>query len=247
MTAEPILEAVGVAKSFAGVKAVAGVDWTVTTGELWGVVGPNGSGKTTFFNCLSGFIRLSGGQVRFQGADVSRLPMRVRARRGLLRTFQHAEIFGSLTVRENLSVAARTSIDQRASLLESLDLVGLAAVVDQPAATLSFGKRRQLGIAMAVATGPSLLLLDEPTSGLNDAEALELAHYLSYLHEQGLTIAIVDHHMEFLLPLCDQVLLLRSGEKLWQGTPTDFVASPEVIDSYLGTGQHEVPGVVQTS
>jgi ABC-type branched-subunit amino acid transport system ATPase component len=236
MTEPVLLEAVGVSKSFAGVRALAGVDWVVRPGEIWGVVGPNGSGKTTLFNCLSGYLRLTSGQVRFNGDDVSRAPMRLRARRGLMRTFQHAEVFGTLTVEQNLRVAARTRRQHEHRLSGMLETVGLGSVADVPASQLSFGKRRQLGIAVAAATNPSLLLLDEPTSGLNDAEASELAEFLLTLHAGGLTLAIVDHHMEFLLPLCHQMLLLRSGETLWQGTPSDFVANPDVIDSYLGAG-----------
>jgi ABC-type branched-subunit amino acid transport system ATPase component len=240
MTSPVLLEAVGVSRSFAGVRALSDVDWVVRAGEIWGIVGPNGSGKTTLFNCMSGYMRPSSGRVRFDGNDVTRAPMRVRARRGLMRTFQHAEVFGTLTVGENLRVAARARRQQEQSLIGLLETVGLASVADVPASMLSFGKRRQLGIAVAAATNPSLLLLDEPTSGLNDSEASELFEYLLTLHARGLTLAIVDHHMEFLLPLCHQMLLLRSGEKLWQGTPTDFVANTDVIDSYLGAGTQYV-------
>jgi branched-chain amino acid transport system ATP-binding protein len=152
-----------------------------------------------------------------------------------MRTFQHAEVFGSLTVEENMVVAARVPRDGHRELHESLEILGLASSIHVSAAQLSFGKRRLLGVAMAAATKPALLVLDEPTSGLNDAEAEELAAYLRTLHAGGLTLAIVDHHMEFLLPLCHQMLLLRSGEKLWEGTPQQFTRSDIVMDTYLGS------------
>jgi ABC-type branched-subunit amino acid transport system ATPase component len=235
-----LLEAAHVGKSFGGVRAVADLDWVVRTGEIWGVVGPNGSGKTTFFNCLSGFHQLSRGSVQFRRRDVTRLPMRQRARLGLVRTFQHAEVFRTLTVAENLAVAGRgrraDESGTRFGAAELLDAVGLGDLADVPAGLLSFGKRRQLGVAVAAATAPSMLLLDEPTSGLNDVEAGELLEHLRALNERGLTIAVVDHHMEFLLPLCHKVLLLRSGEKAWEGAPDEFVRDPHVVATYLGTG-----------
>lgn len=228
-----LLEARGVSKSFGGVRAVAGVDWRLDAGEICGVVGPNGSGKTTFFNCLSGYYRLTAGSVHFDGANVTREPMRRRARRGLARTFQHAAVFTSLSPRVHLQVTHGSRLTDE-EIDAALTAVGLEALADQPAGALSFGKRRLLGVAMAAATRPRVLLLDEPTSGLNDAESTELAEYLRLLRQQGITIALVDHHMNFLLPLCDRMLLLRTGEKLWEGTPDEFVHDPVVISTYLG-------------
>jgi ABC-type branched-subunit amino acid transport system ATPase component len=159
-----------------------------------------------------------------------------------MRTFQHAEVFGSLTVEENLAVAARASRVRDPELAESLEFLGLASSAHAPAAALAFGKRRLLGVAMAASTKPAMLMLDEPTSGLNDAEAEELAAYLRALNEGGLTLAIVDHHMEFLLPLCRRMLLLRTGERLWEGTPEEFVCSQTVLETYLGHGPLPVRG-----
>jgi len=235
-----LLETQGLSKSFSGVKAVVNVDWQVQQGDLWGVVGPNGSGKTTLFNTISGYYRHTAGRVIFDGNDVGRLRMRSRARSGLMRTFQHAEVFGSLTVEENLAVAARASKDRYPELTESLEILGLASSAHVPAAALPFGKRRLLGVAMAASTKPAMLVLDEPTSGLNDAEAEELAVYLRALNGGGLTLAIVDHHMEFLLPLCRRMLLLRTGEKLWEGTPEEFARSETVLETYLGYGSQPV-------
>ena len=237
-----LLETQGLSKSFSGVKAVVGIDWQVQRGDIWGVVGPNGSGKTTLFNTISGYYRHSAGRVIFDGNDVGRLRMRGRARCGLMRTFQHAEVFGSLTVEENLAVAARASRVRDPELAESLEFLGLASSAHAPAAALAFGKRRLLGVAMAASTKPAMLMLDEPTSGLNDAEAEELGAYLRALNEGGLTLAIVDHHMEFLLPLCRRMLLLRTGERLWEGTPEEFVCSQTVLETYLGHGPLPVRG-----
>jgi branched-chain amino acid transport system ATP-binding protein len=229
-----LLETVGLSKSFAGVRALSGVDWGIRQGEVWGVVGPNGSGKTTLFNTISGYHRPTAGRIVFDGAEVGRLPMRSRARRGLARTFQHAEVFGSLTVEENVAVACRRTSRGTGHVGAAVDAVGLGPELHVPAAHLSFGRRRLLGVAMAAATRPALLLLDEPTSGLNDAESAELSRYLTTLRAEGLTLAIIDHHMDFLLPLCDRMLLLRTGESVWDGTTTEFPHSEVVLRTYLG-------------
>lgn len=238
-SAAPLLRAIGVQKAFGGVRAVRGVDWSIDRGEICGIVGPNGSGKTTLFHLLSGYHSLTAGSIEWQGRDIGRLPARRRARLGLVRTFQQAEVFASLSVFDNVMVASRHALSTAATPDDAdpasvIRLVGLDDVAERRAGSLSFGTRRLVGLAMAVAMQPALLLLDEPTSGLSDEESTEIRHRLFTLRDRGLTIAIIDHHMDFLLPLCDRVVLLRSGEKLWEGPPTEFAHDETVLAAYLG-------------
>lgn len=234
-----LLEVEGVSKHFGAVKAVDNVSWSLAPGEIGGVVGPNGSGKTTLFNCLSGYYKLTAGSVRWHGTEIRRSSMRSRASLGLVRTFQHAEVFSSLSVRENVQVAVHRGgkgdgAGVPRTVDELLDLTGIGDVADRKAGALSYGNKRLLGIALALGTAPEALLLDEPTSGLNEAESLEVQRRLHLLRETDIAIGIIDHHMEFLLPLVDSVLVLRSGGMLWQGDPESFTTAEEVVEAYLG-------------
>lgn len=241
MTHSPLLLATSLTKSFGGVQALAGIDWSITAGEICGVVGPNGSGKTTFFHCLTGYHEPTAGTVLWQGRDITRLSMHQRARLGLARTFQHAEVFSSLTAVDNLQIALRRrttrgSADLPATTDELLDVMRLTDVAHKAAGSLAYGHKRLLGIGMAVALRPALLLLDEPTSGLNESESEEIHHRLAELRSFGLAIGIIDHHMEFLLPLCDRMYVLSTGERLWEGPPEEFRRNEKVVEAYLGRG-----------
>lgn len=234
-----LLEVEGVSKHFGAVKAVDNVTWSLGPGEIGGVVGPNGSGKTTLFNCLSGYYKLTSGTIRWKGADIRRSSMRSRASLGLVRTFQHAEVFSSLSVRDNVDIAVNRGgkgdgAGVPRTVEELLDLTGIGDVADRKAGALSYGNKRLLGIALALGTAPEALLLDEPTSGLNDVESLEVQRRLHLLRDTGIAIGIIDHHMEFLLPLVDSVLVLRSGGMLWKGDPESFTTAEEVVEAYLG-------------
>ncbi|MCK5892576.1 ABC transporter ATP-binding protein [Aeromicrobium sp.] len=234
-----LLEATDVAKHFGAVHAVDSVSWSLSANEICGVTGPNGSGKTSLFNCLSGFYPITSGSIRWHGEDISRTSMRQRSRRGLVRTFQDAEVFGSLSVRDNVEVAREQARrGARASELRSaddlLDVVGLAGQGHRTAGALSYGNRRLLGVAMALATAPQAVLLDEPTSGLNEMESAEVQRRLRVLPEVGIAVGIIDHHMDFLLPLCDRVIVLQSGSLLWERPPEAFESSEVVMDAYLG-------------
>lgn len=234
-----LLEARGLSKHFGAVKAVNDVSWTLGAGEIGGVVGPNGSGKTTFFNTLSGYFPASAGQVLWRGGDITKVPMRKRAKVGLVRTFQQAEVFSTLTVSENIGIAMdRAARNPRVTQMPDadalLEITGLTSFGHDMSGELSYGNKRLLGIAMALGTGPDALLLDEPTSGLNEAESLIVQDRLRALQKTGIAIGIIDHHMEFLLPLCDSILVLRSGTKLWEGLPEAFSTAEEVIEAYLG-------------
>ena len=234
----------GAHKSFGAVRALAGVDLAISTGELLGIVGPNGSGKTTLFNCISGFWRLTSGQIRLNGRDISGWPMYRIARSGVVRTFQQSMCFGSATVRENVSlaVAIRRSTTQHkaesgsAPIDRLVDLVGLTSRADTPSSVLSHGQLRRLGLALALAAEPSLLLLDEPAAGLSQAEAALLAKVLIGVRVTGVTVTVVDHDMGFLMPLVDRMVVLSAGHKLAEGSPGQVRKDPAVIDAYLGTG-----------
>lgn len=241
----PLCQIVDGYRSFGAVQALAGVDVEVRSGEVLGVVGPNGSGKTTLFNCLTGRFRLTRGKVIWRGVEITGWPMDRIARAGLVRTFQQSMYFGSATVRDNIAMAlviARTTMrrDSESSIPSDLEgllaLTNLESLADWPSSVLSHGSLRQLGIALALAVRPVLLLLDEPAAGLNDAESRELASLLRRVRERGVTLVVVDHDMGFLMPLVDRMVVLSAGRKLTEGTPAEVRADPVVIAAYLGTG-----------
>jgi len=226
----------------------------VATGEIKAVIGPNGSGKTTLFNCISGFEIADSGAVTFDKIVISTLRAYRIARAGLARSFQIVQLFGKLSVRDNLLLAgqrqhaaswlgaffgsaqARQADDANLraadALLSEAGLIGLA---EQTAATLPYGRQRVLEIARALATNPRLILLDEPAAGLNTSEAFELAAYLRRVRARGITILVVEHNMAFVLGLADSVVVLDRGQKIAEGPPDAIRRDPGVIAAYLGT------------
>lgn len=248
------LEIDRVTRRFGGLTAVDDVSGRVDEGELVGLIGPNGAGKTTLFNVITGFTPPSAGQVRFKGATISgQRPWRI-ARLGLGRTFQNLRIFPNMTVFDNVSVGAigreghspidallggrtaraRADATARRSW-QALERTGLAAEANELAANLSYGKRKYLEIARALATGPSLLVLDEPAAGLNDTETGGLARFIQHLNKDGLTILLVEHDMALVMGICRRVMVLASGRKISDAPPDVVRADPAVIEAYLGT------------
>ena len=244
-----------VAVRFGGLNALDGVFLEVPPATIVGLIGPNGAGKTTLFNCVTGVLRPTSGRVELFGQDVTDWPAHTRARLGVGRTFQRLELFGSLTVRENLIVAAEAqagrggvvsdllalppSVETRAEALERagavLERVGIAEYADAVAADLPIGLARLVELGRALSTEPRLLLLDEPSSGLRAAESARLATLLREARDgEGLSSLVVEHDMGFVLELCEHVYVLDFGRLLAEGSPAEIRRSPVVQSAYLG-------------
>jgi branched-chain amino acid transport system ATP-binding protein len=250
---EPALEAIGLSKSFGGVRAIADLSFTVPDGGIAALIGPNGAGKTTLFNLVTNLFPADAGEVKFHGVSLrGRAPSAI-AGLGLLRTFQTARIFPGMTVLENvlagahrqtrhgaaeqmlwLPPALREEAALRRQAGDLLDLVGLAAFRDQPATSLPMGAQKLVEVCRAFMARPRLLLLDEPAAGLNDAETAELAALLRAVCDSGVTIMVVEHNMSLVMDIADQVIVLDLGRLLAQGAPRAIQRNPRVIEAYLG-------------
>jgi branched-chain amino acid transport system ATP-binding protein len=247
-----VLHAHQVTKRFSGILALDRVDIDVEEGERVGLIGPNGAGKTTFFNCLLGVLRMDGGTVELAGRDVSRLPVHVRSRLGIGRTFQRIELFTDTTVREHLLIAERVRRgngrlwkdlaglgrprpDEIGRCDEVLELLGLADLADHPIERLSLGKGRLVEVGRALMTDPKLLLLDEPSSGLDRAETAALAATLREVQaERGFAILLVEHDVELVASFTTRCYVLDFGSLLTEGPTATVMASDEMRRAYLG-------------
>lgn len=237
----PLLQVMNLRRSFGAVRALNGVDMTINSGELVGIIGPNGSGKTTLFNCITGRLAPDEGEVLFGGSVITGCQMSYSARMGLLRTFQESRFFPSATTAENVEMAwalgARYAADRESawsSVEELLDLMHLLDIADVPARILPFGRQRRLAVAMCLGMRPLLLLLDEPAAGLNAAECAELADCLRCIRGAGVTLGVVDHDMDFLLPMVERVVVLAEGRDIAAGPPSELRDDPRVVEVYLG-------------
>jgi len=231
-----LLEIRQVMVRFGGVMAVGGVDLDVEAGQITGLIGPNGAGKTTLFNVISGMQDPTAGMVSVNGVDISHESPHRRAKRGLARTFQRLELFASLTVRDNVRVAAElaslTNIDSTVNRL--LEKVGVSHLADKTAGELPTGSARLVEIARALATGPQLLLLDEPASGLDESESDRLGTLLGELTAEGLGVLLVEHDMSLVMRVCDFIYVLDLGMIIAHGTPEYIQHDPQVLQAYLG-------------
>ena len=231
-----LLEIREVMVRFGGVMAVGGVDLDVQAGEITGLIGPNGAGKTTLFNVISGMQDPTAGMVSVNGVDISHESPHRRAKRGLARTFQRLELFASLTVRDNVRVAAElaslTNIDSTVDRL--LEKVGVSHLADKTAGELPTGSARLVEIARALATGPQLLLLDEPASGLDESESDRLGKLLRELTGEGLGVLLVEHDMSLVMRVCGSIYVLDLGMIIAHGTPEYIQHDPQVLQAYLG-------------
>lgn len=238
------LEVEGLSKRFGGVTAVDDCSLSISQGSLTGLIGPNGSGKTTVLNMVSGYVRPDAGQVRLLGRALPAGSPTVPYRRGLSRTFQRARVFPHITVRENLYAAVphrglavlgtglvRTARERADSLLASFRLTALAGVA---AGELSYGQQKLLEFATVLMSAPRVLLLDEPTAGVNPVLIDTMVDRIRELHTQGVTVVVVEHNMEFVMSLCDPVVVLDQGAVLFEGPPADVQTNALVLDAYLG-------------
>jgi ABC-type branched-subunit amino acid transport system ATPase component len=233
-----LLRTAALSKHFAGNRALGPVDLRVVAGETVGIIGPNGSGKTTFFNVATGFLRPTSGRVFWEGRDVTRVPAHRRARLGLVRTFQEKMVFPGTPVRENFQLALLQQGAQRlddAAMVPALDAVGLPRrTLEQRAGDLSWGQCRLLGMALALVLQPRLLLLDEPFAGLNRIAAGQVTDLLRGLQQQGLAMLIVEHEISLLLPLCRRVVVFAGGQVLAEGAADEILRRDDVRAAYFG-------------
>ncbi|MGH3758348.1 branched-chain amino acid ABC transporter ATP-binding protein/permease [Actinophytocola sp.] len=236
---EPVLSATGLAKHFRGIQALTGVDLHLRAGEVLGLIGPNGSGKSTLLNALAGRVRADGGRVVVLGRDVTTTPPSTRSRTGVGRTFQERTVFPALTVRESMIVAVEatpSAVPGAASawIADLARLVSLDHKLDTRARDLSWGETRLLGIAIALAQRPALILIDEPFAGLSPSGAQRVIDLLSAIRRSGIAMCVVDHDMGYLLPLCDRVIALDRGELIYEGPVDGVLASEPVRLAYFG-------------
>ena len=230
-----------VSRHFAGVTAVQGVDLTIPAGKRIGLIGPNGSGKTTLVNILSGFVRPSSGRLAVGSRDVTGWPTYRIARLGVGRTFQHTRLFGRLTALENVEVGAvrarryMSGRERRARARSALEEVKVVEFAGRTASELSFGVRRKVEIARALAAEPRFLLLDEPAAGVPEAEREGLAATIAGVAaERGLGVLVIDHDLSFVVAICEHIVVLDAGSVIAEGTPQAVAADPAVISAYIG-------------
>jgi len=236
-----LLEVRGAVKNFGGVQALAECSFAVEKGAVIGLIGPNGSGKTTMFNVITGYERADAGTVTFDGRDITNAPAHRIGSLGVGRTFQLTRVFGRLTVAENLQVgragvprARHQELYSDARCAELLGFVGLARLADVPAGTLSYGQRKLLELATVLAQDPRIVLLDEPAGGINPTLIGQMAERIGELNQSGVTFLVVEHNMEFVMDLCDAVWVMERGAVIAHGTPEQVRADPRVLDAYLG-------------
>jgi branched-chain amino acid transport system ATP-binding protein len=252
---QPALTIEHITVHFGGLVAISDMNFVVNEGEVVSLIGPNGAGKTTAFNVITGFLQPNHGHVRYRGASLNNLKPHEVTSLGLARTFQRTSVFQSVSVFENVMIglhrrgrsrlwdtllalprerASESELNERAG--EILALVGIERRSRELAGSLSYGDQRLLGVALALATDPSMLLLDEPVSGMNATETARFMRLLARLHELGVTILLVEHDMPMVMGVSDRIVVLNYGKIIAEGPPAAIQGNPEVIRAYLGQG-----------
>jgi branched-chain amino acid transport system permease protein len=249
---EPVLVVDNIRKQFGGLTAVNDISFDIAAGQIVGLIGPNGAGKSTTFNLITGVLSKTSGRVTFCGQDVSQLPSREIARQGMSRTFQHVKMIADMTVLENVAMGAYTrghkgvlsamlrtnQVEEQRLMKEAqrqLERIGMGASLHEQAGNLAMGSQRLMEIARALCSDPALLLLDEPAAGLRHKEKQALAQVLRQLQREGMSILLVEHDMDLVMEVCDQLVVMEFGTLLTRGTPAEVQANPAVRAAYLGT------------
>jgi branched-chain amino acid transport system ATP-binding protein len=251
---EPLLACTAISRSFGGLRALKAVSLDVRRGEIFGLVGPNGSGKTTMLNAIAGFFPPQEGKILFEGRDITGMAPHRVARLGIARTFQNLALFRGLSTLENILMgrhihmhpralatafywwwAKRDEIAQRRKVEEIIDFLQLEAIRDEPIDVIPLGLQKRVELARALAAEPKLLILDEPMAGMNQEEKEYMARFiLDVREESGITVLMIEHHMDVVASLCDRMVVLNYGEMIASGSPRDALAEPRVIEAYLG-------------
>ena len=259
MSSDIILKTENLTKQFGGLTAVDNFNYEMTKGSIYGLIGPNGAGKTTVFNLVTGIIPPTSGKVIFDGEDITNEKPHIIARKGIARTFQNIRLFSQLSVYDNIRTVAQTQASYNlfeglirvgrcakqekqiaAYSNELIEEIGLAPYMNMTAGNLAYGIQRRVEIARALALRPKLLVLDEPAAGMNEDESLALVDLIKDLRvKYDLSVLVIDHHMDLIMPLCQKIMVLSFGKFVAFGTPEEIQVNQAVIDAYLGVDEDD--------